>query len=231
MKTCSKCGFPNDRRHSWCNSCSAAYMRDRRMKDPEGVRKKQKQYLDAHREQVNVCRRARYERRAEHINRLRREHYSTSEQHREKVAAENRRRYSIDREKRLEYQRLYWQLNREKRAAYVEANRDRISAYNRRKHEENRVDRSTRRRRQIYGTDGKALFAAQQGKCAVCGIEIKFVGRSTDKHKANFDHCHRTGILRGLTCWHCNTGMGHFKDDPSLLRKAAEYLERTVIFE
>jgi Autographiviridae endonuclease VII len=69
------------------------------------------------------------------------------------------------------------------------------------------------RRRQRYQT----LITHQEGKCAICG---EFPNK-----KLCHDHDHDTGLIRGLLCHNCNTGLGHFKDSEKLLLKAIEYLK------
>lgn len=54
-------------------------------------------------------------------------------------------------------------------------------------------------------------------QCECCGKEVD---------RLRVDHCHTTGKFRGLICDKCNLGIGHFADNPSLLRAAADYLER-----
>lgn len=58
---------------------------------------------------------------------------------------------------------------------------------------------------------------AFSGYCDLCGAEEK-------KRKLHMDHCHETGKFRGWLCAGCNKGLGHFRDDPELLIRAAEYL-------
>ena len=43
---------------------------------------------------------------------------------------------------------------------------------------------------------------------------------------ANVDHCHKTGLIRGLLCARCNKAIGWFGDDPALLEAAALYLRQ-----
>jgi hypothetical protein len=64
-----------------------------------------------------------------------------------------------------------------------------------------------------------AIYEAQGGRCAVCGEAFAL---RTD---ANIDHCHATGRLRGWLCSRCNKGLGLFRDNPAVVRLAADYLE------
>jgi hypothetical protein len=64
------------------------------------------------------------------------------------------------------------------------------------------------------------MLARQNSVCAICGRP-----NNVNKNLA-VDHCHATGAVRGLLCQNCNHGLGHFKDDPAILRKAVDYLEK-----
>jgi hypothetical protein len=66
-----------------------------------------------------------------------------------------------------------------------------------------------------------AMFAAQQGKCAICQ-QPPTRGRGKRFH---VDHDHQTGKIRGLLCSVCNVSLGGFGDDPNILRRAIGYLE------
>jgi hypothetical protein len=62
-----------------------------------------------------------------------------------------------------------------------------------------------------------ALILRQKNCCAIC--HSRFINRNL-----NVDHDHKTGAVRGLLCSRCNWGIGHLRDDPSLLVLAIEYL-------
>jgi hypothetical protein len=42
----------------------------------------------------------------------------------------------------------------------------------------------------------------------------------------HLDHEHAGGKVRAILCLSCNQGIGKFRDDPAILRAAAEYLQR-----
>jgi hypothetical protein len=61
------------------------------------------------------------------------------------------------------------------------------------------------------------LLVEQRGLCAICGrAGAELV----------VDHCHLTGVVRGLLCSPCNRALGHFIDAPWVCRAAALYLQR-----
>lgn len=94
----------------------------------------------------------------------------------------------------------------------------------RRKREKADVQRQ-RRRLEAYGLTEEAYDAmkeAQAGLCAICGGAA--VMRSDSDGELVVDHDHDTGVVRGLLCSLCNTGLGAFRDRPELLAAAMDYL-------
>jgi hypothetical protein len=73
-----------------------------------------------------------------------------------------------------------------------------------------------KRRYGITAEDAEAMLAEQGGVCAICSV----------MPAEHVDHDHATGAVRQLLCFNCNGGLGQFKDDPDVLRAAADYVER-----
>jgi len=67
------------------------------------------------------------------------------------------------------------------------------------------------------------LLENQNYSCAICGNTPE-KGRA-NTYKLSVDHCHTTGVVRGLLCQKCNTGMGLLGDTKEGLLKALKYLE------
>lgn len=68
--------------------------------------------------------------------------------------------------------------------------------------------------------DWSMLFEKQGRVCAICKSD-----HCGTKAGWNTDHCHATGAVRFILCAHCNRGLGAFKDNPDLMRRAADVLE------
>ena len=69
------------------------------------------------------------------------------------------------------------------------------------------------------------MFEAQQGKCAICNQSETQMRNGKLKTLA-VDHDHKSGVIRGLLCFDCNTGIGKLKDDPQVLQSAIQYLNK-----
>jgi hypothetical protein len=107
----------------------------------------------------------------------------------------------------------------------LEANRRRSREYYWRNIDRLRIQRNSSNQG-VTEDDYRLALIAQDGRCAICG-NPPAEGRKGGPNKSarlHIDHDHAAGRFRGLLCHLCNIGLGHFRDDPELLTKAAAYL-------
>ena len=131
------------------------------------------------------------------------------------VLQSRRARYEADGDSLRQRVKEYQGKNPEKVAASQSAYRESANG-------KASARRGTRKRylEQTYGITPEQydeMFAKQGSKCAVCGSDdpVRYW---------TVDHDHVTGAVRGILCWHCNVGLGHFRDDIANLIAAADYL-------
>lgn len=67
------------------------------------------------------------------------------------------------------------------------------------------------------------ILEKQENACAICKNPDP-----SPNTRFCIDHCHTTGVVRGLLCANCNLGLGFFFDDQERLIQAASYLSVRV---
>jgi hypothetical protein len=96
------------------------------------------------------------------------------------------------------------------------------AAYAKKKYAENPYMHRDNQLLRLYGITLEQfndLVKLQNDKCAICQTD-----NPGNKKNWNVDHDHKTGKVRGLLCWSCNSGIGKLNDNPALLLKAAIYI-------
>jgi hypothetical protein len=87
-----------------------------------------------------------------------------------------------------------------------------------------RLERCFRR----YGMTGAQyaeMFDARGGRCDICYVAQPRL--KDGRRMLVIDHDHDTGVVRGLLCNQCNNALGYTRDDASILRRAADYLDKS----
>ncbi|MFJ9705658.1 endonuclease domain-containing protein [Streptomyces sp. NPDC101234] len=72
-----------------------------------------------------------------------------------------------------------------------------------------------------YGLDMATvleILERQQRACAICGRCVA--------ERFYIDHCHTTGVVRGILCSNCNTALGLLGEDADRMEAAIAYLKR-----
>lgn len=119
-------------------------------------------------------------------------------------------------EHRREYARQWYAANQPRILAY----RNAWAKNNPEKRSKAIRENQLRTKYGITVEEWEAMFEAQGRMCAICEVaEPGGRGWCTD-------HCHATNKVRAVLCFECNIALGKMRDNPTLLRRAAEYLEK-----
>lgn len=66
--------------------------------------------------------------------------------------------------------------------------------------------------------DWEDMYQDQSGCCATCGLALAYC------LNVCVDHCHKSGVVRGILCGRCNKALGLLDDSPETLKNMIEYL-------
>jgi Autographiviridae endonuclease VII len=203
--------------------------RENYQRDPEKARAKSRDWYHNNKERAcESIRKSRQkhkeQRRQDYLDR-----YASDPEFRVRQKAIWKKWVSANPDKRRAIKRAWWTANRKalnaaRCAAYRDdpARRDRARQKTAEWHRQNPGRLRASHLKIKYGITVQVfeeMMASQDGRCAICRIEI------TGK-KLCVDHDHETGGIRGLLCAMCNLTLGKFNDDPTRFRTAADYLER-----
>lgn len=71
--------------------------------------------------------------------------------------------------------------------------------------------------------DYNNMLDKQENKCFCCERHIDDL-----KKNLHVDHCHKTGKVRGLLCYNCNSALGSVRDSVEILKKMIIYLGDSI---
>jgi len=86
-------------------------------------------------------------------------------------------------------------------------------------------DKERERRFGITRQEYAEMFLKQNGTCAICS-QPETATRLGKVKALSVDHNHKTGVVRGLLCSDCNTGIGKLKEDRNIFLSAIQYLNK-----
>lgn len=88
-------------------------------------------------------------------------------------------------------------------------------------------DRSLKRKYGITLADYDEMLKAQDGVCAICEKnETSYDTRTGGIRRLSVDHCHKTGKVRSLLCFRCNSVIGKIEESQGMVKAIAAYLQK-----
>jgi hypothetical protein len=128
-----------------------------------------------------------------------------------------------------EYYKSWRRRNKAHQREYRENNKERIQQTKKTHYAANKEQYKAYRLKSKYNIsieERLRMLNQQNGLCAICECE-EAESKGRNPGIFNVDHCEASGHVRGLLCYRCNIGLGHFFNDAYFLKRALEYIERT----
>jgi len=83
------------------------------------------------------------------------------------------------------------------------------------------------RKYNISWEEYQEMLSKTNGVCPLCLNEfILTEGQGCRKNMPVLDHCHKTGVNRGIICQSCNLTIGKVNEDVETLQRMVEYLRK-----
>lgn len=93
--------------------------------------------------------------------------------------------------------------------------------------EKGKRNTKSKKLKQRYGinlNDYEAMLRRQRNKCLICRKpERRIIAGKLIQ--LSVDHCHRTGVVRGLLCSSCNVAIGMFEESVKTMKRAIDYVK------
>jgi hypothetical protein len=83
--------------------------------------------------------------------------------------------------------------------------------------------------KRYYGlslNDYAEMYRVQDGKCGICKLPETDKDRHGNVRVLAVDHCHKTGSVRELLCYSCNSMLGQARDNIEVLLAGADYIRK-----
>lgn len=97
------------------------------------------------------------------------------------------------------------------------------------------INKTSRDKQRHYGlkryygmslNDYAEMYRVQDGKCAICNLPETSLDRHGNVKVLAVDHCHKTGSVRELLCYSCNSMLGQARDNVEVLLAGADYVRK-----
>lgn len=102
-------------------------------------------------------------------------------------------------------------------------NREKNLEYNKTRDPRRRLAAALKHHYKMSLEEWDAMMELQGGVCAICGG-----GPKPNRKRLDVDHDPLTSKIRGLLCGPCNRTIAQGRNNPTILRACADYLERTI---